>query len=455
MSDSGQGRLAGPGLRGNREWRLLWLGQAASITGDYFLDITLVLWVATVIARGASWAPIAVGGLLAAAAGPALLLGPVAGVYADRWNRRRTMLVADAARALLIVGLLPLAWPSVAARIPRAGEVAIIYLAVAAASAFAQFFNPSRFALLGTVVPEQDRARASGMFQATASISAIIGPVLAAPVLFGFGVQWALVIDALSFAASFCTISAMRVRDHRTEPGPAGAQPTGFWADFRSGLRFFWSNRVLITVGIGAVVATLGIGAIATLDVFFVVHNLHAPAKSLGFLNGAEGVGAVIGAVLAGRLASRYAAERVFPVALICGGLVFVVYSRLSAVAPAAFVLACGGVVASVIGVVIGPLLLRETPPELTGRVYAVVNVLQQTAILVSMAAAGYLAGTVLRGFHRVALGQTFGPYDTIFGIAGALLIAAGAFSVSRLRRAGPGMVPDGEPAERPVAAGQ
>jgi MFS family permease len=66
---------------------LLWLGQSVSYLGDFVFDTTIVLWISTVIARSQSWAPAAVGGVLIAAAVPTLLLGPVAGVFVDRWNR--------------------------------------------------------------------------------------------------------------------------------------------------------------------------------------------------------------------------------------------------------------------------------------------------------------------------------------------------------------------------------
>ena len=110
-----------PGLRGNRNWLLLWLGQSVSITGDYVFDTTVVLWIATVIAKGQPWAPAAVGGVLIAAAVPALLVGPFAGVYVDRWDRHRTMLVADACRAALACSRSP---PRVSTcrRWPRSGS---------------------------------------------------------------------------------------------------------------------------------------------------------------------------------------------------------------------------------------------------------------------------------------------------------------------------------------------
>jgi MFS family permease len=76
-----------------------------------------VLWIGTVIAKGQSWAPAAVSGVLIAAAVPAIVVGPVAGVFVDRWDHRRIMLVSEVGRGILVLALLPLAWPSVAGRV--------------------------------------------------------------------------------------------------------------------------------------------------------------------------------------------------------------------------------------------------------------------------------------------------------------------------------------------------
>src|SRR5579859_5648709 len=95
-----------PGLRRNANWRRLWLGQAVSLTGDSVFDITIMLWVAVVLARGRPWAPAAASGVLIAAAVPIVVVGPIAGVWIDRWDKRRTMLASDACRAGVIASLL-------------------------------------------------------------------------------------------------------------------------------------------------------------------------------------------------------------------------------------------------------------------------------------------------------------------------------------------------------------
>jgi MFS family permease len=90
----------------NRNFGLLWIGQAISDLGDMIYFVTLSLWIATIIAKNQPWAPAAVSGVMIATALPALLLGPLAGVFVDRWNKRLTMARMDMLRAALVFALL-------------------------------------------------------------------------------------------------------------------------------------------------------------------------------------------------------------------------------------------------------------------------------------------------------------------------------------------------------------
>ena len=87
----------------NRDFGLLWIGQAISIIGDLFFDTTLILWITTVLARGQVWAALAVSGVALASTIPQLVVGPLVGVFVDRWDKRRTMLLMDGIRAVPIL----------------------------------------------------------------------------------------------------------------------------------------------------------------------------------------------------------------------------------------------------------------------------------------------------------------------------------------------------------------
>ncbi len=439
------------GLWRNKNWRLLWLGQSVSATGDMVFTMTVLLWIATIIAKGQTWAPAAASGALIATAAPVLVVGPLAGVFVDRWNRRRTMLIADAARCILITSLLVV--PLLRHRIPIGLELGILYTVLAICSCFAEFFTPSRLAVIGSIVPSEEQPRASAQLSAAFSTAQVIGPPIAAPLLITFGVQWALILNAASFAFSFWCIHAISL-----PPEPAGQEretSAGFAAEFKEGIRFFAASRVLVTVAIGVVIALLGNGAVNSLAVFFIPHNLHAPASWLGTLSASVGAGAIVGSLLAAVIAGRIRPGQLFWLSLIGCGLALLGFSRATALGPAIGFAACLGVAAGIVNAVIGPLILSETPANMLGRVSAVLSPLMQLAEIVSMILAGALASTVLRGVHFAIGGLSFGPYDTVFAVGGLLFLIGGLSAIAPMRHTG--RLVAGEPvaAAQPVAAAE
>ena len=424
-----------PGLWRSRNWRLFWAGGGVSVMGDFVFNVTVMLWVIKVIAVHQTWAPAAASGVLIAAAVPAVAIGPFCGVFIDRWDRRRTMLVADASRAVLIAGLVPLAFSSVAAHVPRSAQLGMVYVLVAAAACFSQFFGPSRFALLGVIVAKPEMPKASGILQSTSYTAAIIGPPLAAPLFVIAGPQWALIIDALSFAVSFTTIWLMRGTAAPADTGSeAPAARAGYWREFGAGLKFFATSPVLLAVAIGIFVALLGSGALNTLDVFFLQANLHARASLYGTIGMALGIGGVAGALASGRISGRLGAGKVFWLGLVLAGIAIIGYSRTSSLPAALAFLTAGGVALGAVNAAIPPLMLGVTPQRMVGRVESAMNPLLSLGSISSMGAAGVLTSTVLRGFHATVAGISFGPYDTVFAIAGLLFMTSGLASIAPLR---------------------
>lgn len=420
-----------PGLWQNRNWRLLWLGQSVSATGDMVFTMTVLLWIATIIAKGQPWAPAAASGALIATAGPVLVVGPLAGVFVDRWNRRRTMLAADAGRFVLIASLLVL--PLLRHTIPVGAQLGILYAVLAVCSCFAEFFNPSRLAVLGAIVPPAQQPKASAQLSAAFNLAQVIGPPIAAPLLITFGVQWALILNAASFAFSFACVRAISPPSAPAEEAPARQS---FRTEFKEGIRFFAASRVLVTLAIGIVIALLGNGALNSLVVFFIPHNLHVSASWLGPLSATVGLGAIAGALLAGAITRRLAPGQLFWLALIGSGIALIGLSRAAALVPAIILAALVGVAVGAVNAVISPLILSATPAHMLGRISAVLSPLGQIAEITSMVLAGVLASTVLRGMHAVVAGVTFGPYDTVFAVAGLLFVIAGVASIAPMRGA-------------------
>jgi MFS family permease len=189
------------------------------------------------------------------------------------------------------------------------------------------------------------------------------------------------------------------------------------------------------------------------LAVFFIPANLHVTTSWLGAVSGSVGAGAIAGALLAGAIAGRFRAGQLFWLSLVGCGLALIGFSRATSLGPAIAVAALLGVAVGVFNAVLSPLILRATPPHLLGRISAVISPLQQLASIVSMLLAGVLASTALRGLHTVVAGVTFGPYDTVFAVAGALVVIAGVTSIAPLRGSGAAAAGH-EPGDEPGVAG-
>jgi MFS family permease len=419
----------------NRNYTRLWAGQSLSAFGDMIFDTTLVVWVA-VVTRGQPWSAQAISAVLIATALPNLLVGPLAGVFVDRWDKRRTMLWMDALRALLIATLglatnvVPLPFlPQ--GRLPLMGQLGAIFTTVFLASTCAQFFNPSRLALIGDIVEPPDLPRASGLGQTTQSMATLLGPAIAPPLFLFAGVQWAIIANALSFVVSFVLLLSLRVP--KSVPSAASGRSGRVLRDFGEGVGYLVRNRVLFTLVVSVAVIMFGAGMINALDILFALDRLHAPLDLYGLLATAMGAGMLGGSILASVFVRRVGLVRTLNLSLVVAGVLMLVYSRLTSFVPAVALMALVGVFQATLNVVVGPLLLRVTPHELVGRVANIIMPVTALAMLLSTALAGYLVSTLLQGFHSEAFGLTFEPIDTLFSAGAILVLLGGLFAIVRL----------------------
>lgn len=413
----------------NRNYAFLWSGQSISVLGDLIFDTTLTLWIATGIAGGQSWAPLATGGAALCISLPGFLVGPLAGVFVDRWEKRSTMIRMDVLRAALVALLLLVLLPFPflhGGSLPALWQLGAVYLVLILTTVCAQFFGPARLTIIQEVVNESQFEKASGLSMLTQNTARIIGPSLAAPTLFVFGVQWALLVNAASFL-----VSALAVRSVRVTPAlPAQAaadQSTrgGFWAEFREGLLFFGKSRVLVVLLCALSLIIIGDAAEQTLGVFFMLSNLHVPVYLYGVIGTVGGIGGILGALTATLIVKRLGTARSFSLGVLGFGVLLLIFSRLTTFAPALVLIFLVGFPISMANVALAPLFLRATPRELLGRVNAVFSTSINVVNIVAAAAIGALA-SALYAFHVQVWGFWLGPYDTIFSMSGLLNILIG-----------------------------
>ncbi|GAB3125548.1 hypothetical protein GCM10027160_48350 [Streptomyces calidiresistens] len=452
----------------NRDFTCLWVGQAVSSVGAAVFSTTLVLWVATDLARGETWAPMAVSGVLLATGAAVLVIGPLAGVFVDRWDKRATMLRTESLRAVLVAVLALFACLPTSA-LPVGAWLGLIYLTVLALHAAAQFFTPARFAIIADLVTgEADRARAAGITQATSQTAWIIGPPLAAPLLFTAGVQWALFGNALAYVVSYLAVRAVRApRRETVTVGRDGAEPLGteepaaeepaverksLRGEFVAGLRFFAGSRFLVVLLTLAVIGQLGVGALETLNVFFFTENLGAPAELYGYIGTAMGLGGITGALCSGRVVQWIGARRTTWISLLVSGVLLIAYSRQTGFVGGVALLFCFAVPLTMLNTAMAPLLLAAAPPAYRGRVLAVFYPVTRLAAMLAALVSGWLAGSLLRDVELSVAGASFGTMDMIFAVSGLFVVASGVYARFALpdTDTAPDPGPDSAPAPAP-----
>ena len=391
----------------NRNFRLLAIGQAISNMGDFVYSTTLLIWVFTLTHSAA-----AVSGVLIAQYLPVFILGPIAGVFVDRWNRRRTMVMSDAIRAF--VALLPIFVPLVF-RLPT------IYASVFLISTFSRFFMPARAGMLQVIVAEDQQPQAASISQATFALSFIIGPAIASPLYFAVGPVVACIINAVSFLISAISVQAIRASKeelhpyHKPESENASGGINNILRELLVGLRFVVHTRALLVVVFLILIAMLGGGALNALDIIFVSQRLQVSSSLYGPLVAIGGLGTLIGAIGAGFLSKRVMPRHILAGSVFLLGLGLVIYAFQTQYIFAVVVMFITGIPQGGIDVGFTPILLGTTPRSLIGRVESVIETAMFGISLISIALAGYL-GQFIPVYIIYAIGGTFIALAGLFG---------------------------------------
>ena len=392
------------GILINRNFALLATGQAISNMGDFLYSTTLLVWV-FVLTHSAA----AVSGVWIAQYAPIFLLGPIAGVFVDRWNRRRTMIVADVARA--VVALLPFIAPSFLL-------LPAIYSSVFLISALSRFFMPARIGMIQVIVPEKQRSQAVSISQTTFALAFIIGPAIAAPLYFIVGPFTGSLINALSFLVSALCLRAIRVSREALQPALVVTRErpaSGVRAVTRElfdGFKYVAKSRTLFMVIILAGIVMLGGGALNALDIIFVTRNLHASAAFYGPLTALTGLGTLFGAVSAGIISNRVPPRIILTGSVFLLGVGIIIYSLQTWIVTALIIIFVMSIPQGGIEVGAGPLLMQATPRILMGRVQSVLETMMYGMSLLSIGIAGYFA--------------QFIPVNIIFAVGGTLFALGG-----------------------------
>jgi MFS family permease len=298
---------AGWGLLRRRDFGLLWTGGLISETGDWFLLVGLPVWVLQVTGSSLVTATVFLVGLL-----PGLVVGPLAGVLVDRWDRRRTLVAVSLAQAAFLLPLLA---------VDGRHRLWVVYLVMAAEAALAQLNDPARNALVPTLVARDDLVGANALIGLNANLARLAGSPLGGLLVELAGLPGLVIGDAVSFLVGAALLGLVR-RPPRAEPAeprevstaPAPPGVVGEWVD---GLRVTLGDRGLrwglVVNGLAAVAQ----GIFTVLFVLFVTRELGGDGADVGLLRGVQAIGGLLGGLVVVGLARRLEPGRLLGVSLL------------------------------------------------------------------------------------------------------------------------------------------
>ncbi len=375
-----------------RDFRLLWLGQIVSNFGDSLTHLTLVLFINRITDGDAQ----AIAYLLIALALPTAVLGLVAGVFVDRWDRKKVMIISDGLRGALTLGFI-----GAAAMAASTEQLWPIYALAFLHATVSAFFAPARGAIIPQVVPQDGLLAANSLSQMSVVFFRVLGTAVAG-ILVGTleTFNTAFIIDAITFFASAVILSKLLVKTAvETQQSASASQ---IFADLFAGLRLIAKSRVLIGVMMAGGVAMLGIGAINVLLAPMVVNDLGLPETWFGALELAQVSAMIISGALVTVLAAKFKPTMLASGGLFLTGLIILPITFVTELWHLFPILFALGLLATPLNAGISTLVQTSVSNEILGRIGAALNTVILTASLISMFFAGSLAA--LFGVRNVFL---------------------------------------------------
>jgi len=402
-------------------FRRLWQAMSFSSFGDW-LGLLATTALAQQLAGGDyATANFAIAGVFIARLLPSVILGPIAGVIADRFDRKLVMVIGDIMRAGLFIS------------IPIVGNYLWLYIATVLVECVTMFWSPAKEATVPNLVPKNklESANQMSLFAAygSAPVAAVIFSLLsisatAVGATIGLenysAVDLALYLNAISFLFSAIAISRIDIpKDHISSNKLTPSLASSLF----DGAKFIFSTKLVRGLIIGMIGAFIAAGAVIGLARTF-VGDLNAGDAAYGILFGAVFTGLAIGIALGPKIFAQFSRRRLFGAALTSAGSLLIVLSLLQNLVLAILVVLVIGLFSGVSWVSGFTMLGMEVSDEVRGRTFAFVQALVRISLVAVLAISPLIAAAI--GEHTFEFGQAILTYNgAAFTMLGGGFLAA------------------------------
>jgi MFS family permease len=377
----------------NRNFFLLWLGQIISQLGDRLDQMALIALV-SLRSPGSTWE---IAKVLSFTIIPVFLIGPLAGVYVDRWDRRRTMYTCDLLRSLLVLTIPLFLFYSKG----LSGICTVVFLVFC----IGRFFIPAKLSVIPDLVEKKDLLLANSLVNTTGMIAAILGFGISGVVVEWLGAQGGFYLDSLSFFISAGLIfliakrSSSRAGIKEVSREIVEVIRKSVAQEIRDGIRYCLRNKgIRFTAGI---IFSLwaALGAVYVVLIVFVQKTLHSTTKDLGLLIMFLGIGMFLGSLAYGRLGQRFSQFKAIFFSLILSGAMLMAFAltllRYPCFGIAAVLAFCLGILVSPIMIASNTIVHKVSDNSMMGKIFSSLEIVMHLAFLLFMFISSILSGFI------------------------------------------------------------
>ena len=354
-----------------RDFTLLWFAQLISTSGSALTDLA-----AGILIYRETGSALAVGLMLAATALPALVVGLVAGVFVDRYDRKKIMIVSCLLRAVLVASI-----PAVVAI-----NINLLYVIVFINAAIAQFFDPAQESVIPDVATDEELAPANSFLTISSFGSTAIGFAGAGLLASLASIEFAFYFDAFTFLVSALLILFVTVRPIELEEDTNVRVVIN---GLREGFRYMAGLPILRNGFLSGVPAYFSFGLWNVLLLPFAITILNATEFEYGLQEGLTSVGFVVGSLFMAKYTDRLREGQWIVISMLGMGAFGVAYGLATSIPVAILLVTLSGAFNAPAAIARRLIIQRNSPREMRGRVFSTFGVLRDVIFLVGMFAAG------------------------------------------------------------------
>lgn len=392
----------------NRNFFFLWLGQIISQIGDRLGQMALIAFVYF----KAPGSTVEIAKILSFTIIPVFLIGPIAGVYVDRWDRRQTMYSCDFLRAVLML-TIPLF-------LFYTKYMSPIYLIIFVAFSIGRFFIPAKLSIIPDLVENKDLLIANSLVNITGMIAAILGFGISGILVEWWGARSGFYLDALSFFVSGALIfliskksGASSAIDFR-EVGKEIVEVIrkSVLAEIKDGILYFIQKKDIRFTAWLTFILWSALGAVYVVLIVFVQKTLHSATKDLGLLIMFLGIGLFLGSLIYGRFGQRISHYKIIFLSLVLSGIMLIVFALVIERYPDFFSAAA---LSFLLGLLVSPIMIASntiihnaSDNEMRGKIFSSMEIIMHLGFLLFMFISSILADKFSHVLILVIVGVIF-----------------------------------------------